>query len=972
VGATTVYQVDLLGSFTFAEAAGTGTTSASLTIASANNNGVIDTLAGERGIAATLAPGAGQTSQWVGASGNTMPDVTGGASSQGGAASVTMQENWTGSAKWALVAINIPASNPTAAKLNSFAANGNSRAVALSWKSGAELHNLGYNVYRDVGGTKTRINPSLVAGSALLMRETAEQHAAKSYGWTDSSPVAGAVYWLEDVDLNGTRTMHGPVPVEASASVSQPAMSPTLSHFSRALMQTQLSPTNSNADSTAVAHVLEAVAVPRISASAKEVGFELAAGSAVKILVDHEGWYRVTQPQLIASGLASPARGGSLHLYAEGIEQPIRVTGGSAFDPQSAIEFYGTAIDTPYSGQRAYWLVEQAGQGPRVMEGHSTGTTGPQAPAFVQTLELKPRTTYFAALLRENTDNFFGPLVSPTSDVETISVANLAGGEATLAISLQGVTQGQQHHVTVMMNGSALGDVTFADQQEGRATFTVPAGTLANGANSITLTAQQGANDISLVDTITLSFAHTYTAESDLLKFTAEPGQSVTVAGFTQPPSRLIDITNPLQPVRLGFSSVAQNGSYTLQSSVPWTSPGTHTLLALSDAQLAVPANIVVHQPSHLHAPQPGAEFILITAPQFSGQMQPLAALHQSEGSSATLVSIADIYDEFNFGEPSPFAVKAFLKTATTAWTTKPGYLVLGGDASVDPRDYLGFGYFDFVPTRIIPTAELKTASDDWFSDFNGTGIATIATGRLPARTPAEAQLMVSKITGYASGAPAGWNAQALLVADADDPGVSFTQAAASVQSLLPSTLTATDVFAGTLGPAAARQNLLDGINSGQLLVNYNGHGSVQVWSGSNIFDDTLAASLTNGSKLPVFVIMNCLNGFFQDVYTQSLAESLMLAPNGGAVAVWASSGLTNAEPQFQMNDALARALFSQPAPALGDAVLTAKSGISDLDVRRTFILFGDPAMRLRGPSMNLPAVAKPLPNISRVKKDAP
>jgi len=32
---------------------------------------------------------------------------------------------------------------------------------------------------------------------------------------------------------------------------------------------------------------------------------------------------------------------------------------------------------------------------------------------------------------------------------------------------------------------------------------------------------------------------------------------------------------------------------------------------------------------------------------------------------------------------------------------------------------------------------------------------------------------------------------------------------------------------------------------------------------------------------------MNCLNGLFHDVYTQSLAEALMLAPNGGAVSVW-------------------------------------------------------------------------------------
>src|SRR5438132_13940969 len=125
-----------------------------------------------------------------------------------------------------------------------------------------------------------------------------------------------------------------------------------------------------------------------------------------------------------------------------------------------------------------------------------------------------------------------------------------------------------------------------------------------------------------------------------------------------------------------------------------------------------------------------------------------------------------------------------------------------------------------------------------------------------------------------------------MVVADVNDPSLSFSQAAMSVQNMLPQTMNATDVFTSTLGAGTARQDLLAGINAGQLLVNYNGHGSVEIWSGSDLFDDTIAASLTNGNKLPVFVIMNCLNGFFHDVFTESLAESLMLARNGGAVAV--------------------------------------------------------------------------------------
>ena len=51
-----------------------------------------------------------------------------------------------------------------------------------------------------------------------------------------------------------------------------------------------------------------------------------------------------------------------------------------------------------------------------------------------------------------------------------------------------------------------------------------------------------------------------------------------------------------------------------------------------------------------------------------------------------------------------------------------------------------------------------------------------------------------------------------------------------------------------------------------------------------------------------VFLIMDCLNGFFQDVYDQPLGVTLMLASNGGAVAVLASSGLNQAPPQTKLD----------------------------------------------------------------------
>lgn len=96
---------------------------------------------------------------------------------------------------------------------------------------------------------------------------------------------------------------------------------------------------------------------------------------------------------------------------------------------------------------------------------------------------------------------------------------------------------------------------------------------------------------------------------------------------------------------------------------------------------------------------------------------------------------------------------------------------------------------------------------------------------------------------------------------------------------------------------------------------------------------------------------MDCLNGFFQDVYTTALAKSLILAPNGGAAAVWASSGFTTQPPQASMNQSLLQILKTNPSISLGSAILQAKTGVSDNNVRRTWIFFGDPAMLLQSSS---------------------
>ncbi|HEX7705860.1 MAG TPA: C25 family cysteine peptidase, partial [Thermoanaerobaculia bacterium] len=122
-------------------------------------------------------------------------------------------------------------------------------------------------------------------------------------------------------------------------------------------------------------------------------------------------------------------------------------------------------------------------------------------------------------------------------------------------------------------------------------------------------------------------------------------------------------------------------------------------------------------------------------------------------------------------------------------------------------------------------------------------------------------------------------------------------------------------------------------------------HGSVEIWSAGS-FGGSGVSSLTNGERLPVVVSMTCLNTYFHDLYTTSFSERLLLNPNGGAVASWSSSGLTPPLGQRQIAAEFHRQIFA--GATLGEAAMRSTPKTSDGHVRRTWVLLGDPSMRLR------------------------
>ena len=95
---------------------------------------------------------------------------------------------------------------PTAVDLAEFGAVIEPTGVKLTWRTASETDNFGFNIYRSarLNGERVKVNAALVEGQGT--------GSGSTYSLTDFNVTPGRwFYWLEDVDYNGTLTVHGPV-----------------------------------------------------------------------------------------------------------------------------------------------------------------------------------------------------------------------------------------------------------------------------------------------------------------------------------------------------------------------------------------------------------------------------------------------------------------------------------------------------------------------------------------------------------------------------------------------------------------------------------------------------------------------------------------------------------------------------------------------------------------------------------------
>jgi len=430
---------------------------------------------------------------------------------------------FTNSRKWSIAGIDIqPPNPPTLARFARVKALSTDRGTLLQWRTGYEADNLGFRIWREVNGQRIRVNHELVAGSALFAGPSGQLRSGRSYTYWDGGATEGnpAVYWLEDVAIDGTSTWHGPFLSAPATAQERKRMgeelgievhgSPVLSTLSAGLRRPS-------------APTVRSVPVTTGHGSLEEQ-WALASRPGAKISVSREGWYRVTRAQLAAAGFDPGPDPTDLQLWVDARQVAMRVTGmdDGFFDQTDAIEFYGRGTDTPFTGTRVYWLVAGDSPGLRIQK------MGYQRPlpivreqkTYECTIERRDKNIYAAGLVSNgDRDNFYGGVVSSTPanvslTLDHVKVEDAVETTPVLQVSVQGLTTGE-HIVGLSFNGHDLGTVSFEGQDLSQSTHQLQRDWLVEGNNTLSLTAEGGDSDVSLIDVVRLSYERPFIAMKD-------------------------------------------------------------------------------------------------------------------------------------------------------------------------------------------------------------------------------------------------------------------------------------------------------------------------------------------------------------------------------------------------------------------------------------------------------------------------
>lgn len=581
---------------------------------------------------------------------------------------------------------------------------------------------------------------------------------------------------------------------------------------------------------------------------------------------------------------------------------------------------------------------------------------------------------YFGTQIRQDFNADLNGLV-PDSPIK-LTVATVAAAQVVTKFS-------------VSANGQSLGEQTMGTvtdyryDSKGQRTQKTYDGKLSNAANRVTMTfafdkAGQ-ANADAYLDFFGLQVQRNlrlYEQTTVFQNLSSITQDSVRYSiGQANTQMQLWDITNPLRPAAQTYRL---NGN---EATFGTSGKQLKRFVVFSESQLKTPISYQPVTNQNLKALST-PNLLIVTAPVWQKQAQKLADFRrQNDGLEATVVTTAQVYNEFGSGQSDPTAIRNLAKYLNDRQPNKLKYLLLFGDASYDYKNNLK-AFSAFEMTHFVPTYEsresghpvLSFSSDDyfgflkkedgeWMEDYSGNHTLDIGIGRLPVKTIAEAEAVVNKLTRYNTKRSRGkWRQKIAFVAD-DGDGNLHQQDADHLSKIVAKTYPTydlrkvfVDAFPQTGTPVRApevSQAIDRHVNEGVLMMNYTGHGGSSIWADEQIVTLQNLFNWRNLDNMPLIITATCEFGRYDNPAEVSGAEIAVLSPRGGAIAMLTTARPVYASTNFLLNDAFYRAAFqpqSGQMPRLGDLMRATKNNSFSGVFNRNFTLLGDPSLRLNYP----------------------
>ncbi|HNG90502.1 MAG TPA: type IX secretion system sortase PorU, partial [Saprospiraceae bacterium] len=311
-------------------------------------------------------------------------------------------------------------------------------------------------------------------------------------------------------------------------------------------------------------------------------------------------------------------------------------------------------------------------------------------------------------------------------------------------------------------------------------------------------------------------------------------------------------------------------------------------------------------------------------------------------------------------------------------------FLLLLGDGSFDPKNNTNStDNKDFIPVfETVESLYPVTAypSDDYYALLNdeeggniNLGALDIAVGRIPARSPSEAQAVIEKVIAYDKD-PAtlgDWRLRTVFVGDDEEFNVHLNQAeklgnqVRADQRFLNVDKIFLDAYNQVATSAGARypdvnQAITAAVFRGAQVLQYVGHGGPRGWAQERILTLNDIGNWENPNRYPLLITATCSFGGYDDYSNLTGGEQALLRTKAGAIGLFTTVRAVYIIDNNKLTDAVQNFIYQKVNGRyrpIGDILKDAKNSVGssagDNNARR-FTLLGDPAMYLAMPEYNV------------------